>query len=317
MGKLSLNKLDSVPDAYALNSKKSGKFGAIGIRQVLSSEFPELANTLCRLEGTILSSTKDALEALYGEVVMNIIDVATDRPIAKIKVGASKDISGGWDINNASVSKTTNTLTNLKQTAGGFESTPLSVEDVVVKGVNPNPLGPFAAERVHVGLSEPNSVEVLSMVFDSISGVGATPGVTNKYKARILTSGETSYERRVGSKATYISKLSNGEELTVMDNNHNQSAFSSSLAKYRRVESQGCVTSTYIPQNYGAEHFTYSTIAYNSELTPCALVTHTLAPVGSDSNDIPRPALSVNTEVSSNQALFTSMNLGATWFNVT
>jgi len=304
-----------VPDTYVSNSKNSGNFGVVGLRQVMSSECSDLTNILCRLGGTISSSTKDELGNLFAEVDMDILDVATDRAIATVKVGASKDIKGSaWDINNASVNKIGNHLTNLKQNEGGFESTPLIVEEVIVTANKSD--RPLSGEIVTVGLSEPESVEVLSMAFDAIAGVAAIQGITKKFRARDGGIEGLSYLRTGKSNVTYGSTLQNGQPIPVTDSHHTRNIGSSKLAKNRRVESQGCVTSTYIPLNYGAEHFTYSTIAYNSELTPCALVTHTLVPVGSDSNDIPRPALSVNTEVSNNSALFTLKNLNMSWATV-
>lgn len=310
-----LTNIMGVPDTYAWNS---GSLGAIGLRQVMSSEYPELANTLCRLEGTILSSTQDASGNWYGEVDIAIFDIATDRAIAKIKVGASKGIAG-WDIINASVNKTDNPiLTNLQQTDEGFESTPLDVKDVVVKGVNPGPIGPFpsSGERVAVGLSESESVDLLSMAYDAISGVDITQGITNNYNVQESTPGETSYERKVESEVSYGSTLQNGQSIDVTDSHHTRNGGSSSFAKYRTVESQGCVTSTYIPLNFGSEPFTYSTIAYNSESTPGAFVTHTLGPLDSNSNDIPRGVISVNTELPHVAALFTSKNLNMSWATV-
>ena len=315
MVKWSLNKISNIPDTYAWNSKGTGKFGGIGLRQAMSTEYPALANTLCRLEARITSSTQDALGNWHGEVDMDMLDIATDRPIAKVSMQASKDIKcDSWAINSVSVNKTDNALTNLQQNEEGFESTPLSIEEVVVTANKSDRLP--TGERVAVSLSESESVEVLSMAFDALPGVDATLGDTKKFKARDGKIEGTSHQRQGRSKVTYKSNLSTGEEITVMDSDHTRNIGSSQLAKYRRVESQGCVTSTYIHRNLGSEPFTYSTIALDSELTPCALVTYTVPHLGSDSNDIPRGVISVNTELPNNAALFTSKNLNMSWATV-
>lgn len=321
MVKFTLTNIMGVPDTYIPNSKNSGNFGVVGLRQVMSTELPAFKDSIVRLEGTILSSTQDASGALYGEVLMNIIDVATDSPIAKVSMQASKDIRGGaWDINNASVSKTTNSiLTNLKQTDEGFASTLLSVEEVVVKGASPELLGssPSSGERVAVGLSESESVEVLSMAFEAIAALGAVQGFTNNYNVKESTPGETSYRRPVGSDVFYGSTLQNGQALAVTDSNHTRSGVFSQLAKYRTLTSNNCATRTYIPQNNGKSDLVFSTIAQgvDSKSTPSAFVTHTVPSLLEGSN-VELFVTSVNTKVSNGDALSASGNLGVGWWAV-
>ena len=316
MVKWTLTNIMGVPDTFVWNIKNSGSFRAIGLRKVMSNEYPELVDTLCRLEGTITNSTKDDFGNLYGEVIMNIFDVATDRPIAKVSMQASKG-KAGWTINNFSVNKTGNSLTNLQQTEERFESTTLSVDDVIVIGTRLDKS--LAGERTAVGLLDSESVELLGTAFDTVDGIELTQGETNKFRAREAQFGETSYERLGNSNVSYKANLSNGEAITVMDSHHTQNGNSSQYAKFRTVESQGWLTSTHIPQNVGKSDLVFSTIAQgvDSKSTPCAFVTHTVPSLGSDSNDIPSPVtLSANTEVSNNAALFALKNLNISWATV-
>ena len=315
MVKWTLTNIIGVLDTFAWNSNGTGKFGAIALRNVMSTEHPELVDTLCRLEGTIKNSTQDASRNWFAELEMAMIDNATDKAIAKVSMQASKDIKCDfWAINNVSVSKTTNPLTNLQQTKEGFGSTLLSVEDVIVTGTKK--IFHSSGERVAVSLSDSESADLLGTAFEAISGIEAKLGDTKTFRARIGEIEGPSYLRLGNSQVNYKGKLSTGEPIIVMDSNHTSKVGSSLLAKYRTIESQGCATSTYLPQNYGLGTFTFNTIAFNPDEKSCAFVKHTVQPsktintVQSSETTIRGKIMSYNTEVSSQGAQKTAKNPG-------